>query len=57
MSRYTIKAGDTLWALSKQYDISLDEILTANPDFVPENLQIGQTLNLPTRGKTEKHRK
>ncbi|CAF1424684.1 unnamed protein product [Adineta ricciae] len=55
MQKYTIKAGDTLWALSKQYDIPLDEILTANPDVVPENLQIGQTVNLPTRGKTEKH--
>ncbi|CAF1401659.1 unnamed protein product [Adineta ricciae] len=29
-----MKAGDTLWALSKRYDIPPDEILAANPDVV-----------------------
>ena len=53
MSTYTIKTGDTLWGISQQYGIPLDKILAANPGIVPEKLQIGQRINLPTKGQAQ----
>lgn len=44
-----IQAGDTLYQLSQRYDISVPELLRANPKIEPRRLQVGQKLNLPTR--------
>lgn len=44
---YTIKPGDTFWALAKRFNTDLDAILAANPNAVPTNLQIGQQVIIP----------
>ncbi|MTI80662.1 MAG: M23 family metallopeptidase [Firmicutes bacterium] len=43
---YTVKQGDTLWEIATKNDISVNELLTANPDFKPELMQIGQAIKL-----------
>ena len=44
---YTIKAGDTLFALSQQFGVSVEAIMRANPGIDPNRLQIGQTICIP----------
>lgn len=44
---YTIKAGDTLYNISQQFGVSVDEIMRANPGINPNNLQIGQVICIP----------
>jgi tetratricopeptide (TPR) repeat protein len=45
---YTIKAGDNLYRLSKQFSVSFTAIKSANPSVVPERLKVGQVINLPS---------
>ena len=44
---HTIRAGDTLYMLAKQYKITLDSLMKANPDLDPYNLRIGMQLCIP----------
>jgi cell wall-associated NlpC family hydrolase len=43
---YTIKAGDTLWAVAQRYDMSVQEIARLNDIAVDAPLQIGQALKV-----------
>ena len=43
---YTVKEGDTLWDIASANGISPDELQNANPGFDPNQLKIGQQLNL-----------
>lgn len=45
---HTIIKGDTFWHLSQQYSCTLDSILAVNPGVVPEQLQIGQIVYIPS---------
>ncbi len=45
--RYTIKHGDTLYNLAKRHDITLFELLSANRNVNPYNLQAGQVICIP----------
>lgn len=45
---YTIKAGDTYYKLSRQFGVSIDAIIRANPGVNPDRLQIGQVICIPT---------
>lgn len=45
--RYKIRSGDTLFALSLHYDVSVDMILQANPGLKANSLQIGKTVLIP----------
>ena len=45
--RYTIKHGDTLYNLARRYDITLFELLNANRNVNPYNLQVGQVICIP----------
>ena len=49
MSTHTIVSGDTFWNLAQKYGISVDAILDANPGFVPEQLRVGQVIQIPER--------
>lgn len=44
---YKVKSGDTLYALSKHYGVSINTILNYNPKVKAANLKIGQTLQIP----------
>jgi L,D-transpeptidase ErfK/SrfK len=44
---YTIRKGDTLALIAKQYNTSVEIILDANPFIVPTNLYIGQEICVP----------
>ncbi|PKM82733.1 MAG: peptidoglycan-binding protein [Firmicutes bacterium HGW-Firmicutes-14] len=44
---YTIQPGDTLFALARFFNVSLDDLLEANPGIDPENLIPGQVICIP----------
>lgn len=48
---YTIRGGDTLWAIARNWDTTVDDILAVNPGIDPDNLQIGQKICLPFTGE------
>lgn len=53
LERYTVRAGDTLGAISARYDVAIDELMRLNGLTNPNTLQIGQVLKVPvvvTRG-------
>lgn len=46
---YTIKSGDTLGEIAVRYDVSVTEILAANPSIEnANNIRVGQTISLPS---------
>lgn len=44
---YVIKAGDTLYAISRHYNIALDTLIKANPYVNVYNLQVGEVICVP----------
>ncbi|WP_416197123.1 MAG: LysM repeat-containing protein [Sporanaerobacter sp.] len=46
---YTIKAGDTLYSIAQMFNVSVQELMAANPGVDPNNLQIGQVICVPSR--------
>lgn len=51
---YQVKDYDTFDSISKRYDLPLQSVLEANPGVDPLNLQLGQTIQLPTQKPTTK---
>ena len=47
---YTVKKGDSLWAISKSYSVSLNELYAANGLNKNSVLKIGQQIQIPTEG-------
>lgn len=47
---YTIRAGDTLFALAQRYNTTVDAIHRANPGIDPNNLRVGQIICIPGTG-------
>lgn len=49
-STYTVKRGDSLWSISKQFYGSgehYQRIVEANPGLDPGSLQVGQRISIP----------
>lgn len=44
---YEIKQGDTLYSISRRYNVNLNAIILANPYINVYNLQIGDVICLP----------
>ena len=46
---YTIRSGDTIYSLAQRFQVSVTEILNANPGLNPNAMQIGQRICIPGR--------
>lgn len=43
---YTVSRGDSLWAISRDHNILVEDLEKANPEVDPKKLQIGQQLSM-----------
>jgi spore germination protein len=50
---YKIKSGDQFWEIAQRYNTDISTILGANPGVDPNQLFIGQIINIPSRVKLE----
>ena len=48
---HTIKSGETLYRLSKMYNVTTDEICAANPGLSINNFRSGEVIVIPTKGE------
>lgn len=44
---YEVKQGDTLYSISRRYNVDVDRIISANPFINVYNLQVGVVICLP----------
>lgn len=44
---YIIQSGDTFYSIAARFNISLDDLIAANPDVNPNDLAIGQEIVIP----------
>lgn len=44
---YSIRQGDSLWKISKQYNVSIERIMRDNNISSPYNLKVGQKIFIP----------
>lgn len=49
---YIVKKGDNLWSIAKRYNVSLNELYTANGLNKNSVLRIGQQIQVPVEGGT-----
>ncbi|MEO0511015.1 MAG: LysM peptidoglycan-binding domain-containing protein [Verrucomicrobiota bacterium] len=49
---YTVKRGDSLWSISKSYNVSLGELYAANGLNKDSVLRVGQQIQIPVDGST-----
>ncbi len=43
---YTVKSGDTLWAISRAYDVSVDQLVKLNNISNPDLIYVGEELKI-----------
>ena len=48
---YVIRSGDTIFALSRRFGVTVEAIVRANPGIDPERLRIGQVICIPSPGQ------
>ena len=44
---YVIRAGDTLFSIGQRYNVSVQDLIAANPGIDPNRLRIGQQICIP----------
>lgn len=44
---YTVRKGDTLWAISRKYGVTVEEIQSVNKIGEPSRIAVGQKLIIP----------
>ncbi len=49
---YTVRSGDTLWAIARNYGTTVEDIMRINPGIIPERLSEGEKICLPFTGET-----
>ena len=47
---YTVRRGDTLWAIARRYHTTVEDIAQANGITDPNRIYVGQVLRIPTTG-------
>lgn len=52
--RYVVAEGQTLYSISQEYSVPLEELIAANPDVNPLNLQKGEIVNIPVGEQPER---
>lgn len=50
---YKVRRGDTLWAISRRFDVSVGALAGANGMTTGDVLSIGETLTIPGTGSTQ----
>ncbi len=45
---HTVRAGESMWIISNNYNISLDSLIAANPSVTPDRIFPEQKLTLPS---------
>jgi len=48
---HAVAPGETLWSISRRYDVAVDEIRAANPSVEPTRMQVGTVLVVPRAGR------
>ncbi|MBQ5627303.1 MAG: LysM peptidoglycan-binding domain-containing protein, partial [Bacteroidaceae bacterium] len=51
---HTIQQGETLYRLSKMYNVTTDELCAANPGLSINNFRTGETIIIPVKGNAAK---
>jgi cell wall-associated NlpC family hydrolase len=46
---HEVLAKETLWGISKQYKVTVEELKNANPSLETEGLKVGQRINIPIK--------
>lgn len=49
IGHYTIQSGDSFSAIATKFGVDLGAVLAANAGVNPSTLQVGQTINIPTK--------
>lgn len=52
--KHTVMAKETLYGLSKKYNVSIDDLKKVNPQLNSRTLQIGEILNIPDKKASSK---
>lgn len=45
---YTVQRGDTISSIALKQNVSIDDLLAANPDISPNAMAVGQVINIPS---------
>jgi LysM repeat protein len=53
VSQYTVVEGDTLWGIAVAFNLSLDELVAANPGIDPDRVYPGDIINVPVPGSID----
>src|SRR5215216_4241124 len=45
---YTVQQGDTISSIALKQNVSIDDLLAANPEISPNAMSVGQIINIPS---------
>ena len=48
MFQYAIQPGDTIYSIANRFNVSIDDLIYANPGLNPYNLALGQIILIPS---------
>lgn len=50
-TKYTVLPNDNFWTIASKHNISVKDVVAANPNVDPRKLKVGQEINLPANVK------